>query len=181
MWRISVAVSFEFARNDEQRPLLPLLLEGGVTRSERGACLAGGIHVRILTINGDVRSVKGRSGEMPRNRSLVKAFDLIPVVEQVLPDRQKTEVTRSFVFMNLTSGYTGRFHAIHNATYMCIIIGNVYQGHVIRSNYVALCVVNFLGVRGINASPFDLQVISSCTTLCPSILKLSPTPLSPPK
>ena len=95
---------------------------------------------------------------MPRNRSLVKAFDLIPVVEQVLPDRQKTEVTRSFVFTNLTSGYTGRFHAIHNATYMCIIIiGNVYQGHVIKSNYVALCVVNFFwggggggGVRGVS-------------------------------
>ena len=31
---------------------------------------------------------------MPRTRSLVKAFDLIPVVEQVLPDRQKTEVSR---------------------------------------------------------------------------------------
>lgn len=142
-------MSFEFARNDEQRPLLR---RGGRDQiRERGACLAGGIHVRILTINGDVRSVKGRSGEMPRNRSLVKAFDLIPVVEQVLPDRQKTEVTRSFVFMNLTSGYTGRFHTIHNATYMCmmcIIIGNVYQGHVIRSNYVALCVVNFFGVGG---------------------------------
>lgn len=32
---------------------------------------------------------------MPRSRSLVKAFDLIPVVEQVLPDRQKTEVRRT--------------------------------------------------------------------------------------
>lgn len=65
------------------------------------------IYVRILMINGYVRTCTGRKGdgvgEMPRSRSLVKAFDLIPVVEKVLPDRQKTEVRRSDRFTSLTS------------------------------------------------------------------------------
>ena len=74
---------------------------------ERGVSRRVVIHVRILPINGNVRSVSGRSGEMPRSRSLVKAFDLIPVVEQVLPDRQKTEVRRSDLFTNSDVGYMG--------------------------------------------------------------------------
>ena len=70
---------------------------------------------------GRVRGAKGRSGEMPRNRSLVKAFDLIPVVEKVLPDRQKTEVRRSYRFnTNLTSGLI--YGAFCSSKQSCIIL-----------------------------------------------------------
>lgn len=71
----------------KQRPLQLSSKDRGVSRLTL---------IRACLINGDERSVRGpiERGRMPRSRSLVKAFDLIPVVEQVLPDRQKTEVSR---------------------------------------------------------------------------------------
>ena len=81
------------------------------------------MHIGNLSINGGcTEGIKGRTlrGEMPRSRSLVKAFDLIPVVEQVLPDRQKTEVRQSDLSAYLDVGYPRANH--------CLVIQAVLQG-----------------------------------------------------
>ena len=78
---------------------------------------------------------------MPRTRSLVKAFDLIPVVEQVLPDRQKTEVRRSDLFTDSDVVYLGDISLGHDPAYPDSFITRGMSLELIT----ALCIVN-LGV-----------------------------------